>query len=267
MKLSDVISFLSLIVSIVSMLIALRSIKISKKVENKAYKRNFIPSISIDKINFPKSSPNSPDWQHRHFRYYYGEMLRDITCDNNIKVVQMNESMKEDLLDKKGKIYFQDSEKLCVMLNMLDNDKNIVVECQSTVVTFRNNGDTLQKMSFIGADVTYLNDGKRHFEGLPEFARIINVKRDETFDMVINEATNDFRDSICELNTDVYKNSQDGMNILNKKFDQYFLKYKELKCRCFLYDVDNERYECEIWVKLEGDHLLHGVEMKDDTFV
>lgn len=255
----DMAQLITWALSITAMIISITTFSITRYDSHKQRKRDKIPKIEIFKINFPKSNPQVEDgWKQKHMRYYYGETKRDISCDNTVRVLEMSNREADNLQNTKRKVYFTDfNDTPCLMLNFLNDKDNIIVEHQSTVITFLNNGSFLKAIAVKSADITYTNGGKVHLNGDPTAFKTFNAKGMEQFDIILDEATNDFQDSICELNTAVYKNAKDGMNILDMTFDSYFLKYQELKFNVIVKDADDLETELEIFLKLTGDGTAH----------
>lgn len=247
---SIVISLLLSIISIVETLRTRYEGKMQREKEN-------APKIDIYKINFPKSKKiNDKDWENSHARYYYGNLKRDISCDGMIRLETLQDKEIYEAKEKKGKIYFTEVDsKGCLMLNFLKDETNMILEHQSTVITFLNQGAFLKTIAVKSADIEYINGGTQHLVGDINSNKTYNIRTNGQFDIILNEITNDFQYSICELNTNVYKSISDGMNILDITFDTYFLKYKSIKINCIVSNSDNDKYELEISLTLNGNFL------------
>lgn len=254
---SNVIASLALALSVVTII---RTEYVNFKNEQKAR----IPKIEILKIVFPKSMPDmEADWTTRHSRHFFGKQKRDISCGGMIKTMDMELSETKEFIEQHGEIYFTDFKNTpCVMMNFLNDIDNFIVDHQSTIIVFKNNGDILKGISLKSMDIVYYsNKGTVHLNGNPEEFKTFDVERGRTFKIILDEATNDFHNSVCELNTDVYKNAPDGMNILDKKFDVFFLKYESLTLNCIVMNSDNEKFELRISLSLNKKYLIPKTEI------
>lgn len=246
-----ILSTVNMILTITLSVITILSIFWTKKRLKKLDERDEIPKPEIFKITVPKYIKNSPDCMDRHMRLYYGHTQRDLTCQDMIYVDKLREKEKNNLINNKGHVYFTTfNGKQCIMLNFLEDDDYIVVEHQSTLITFLNSGATIKSLSVESLEILYTNGGRKTLIGSPNDFVTFNVGKLEKYDLYLDEATNDFNNSICELNTEQYRMYPDGANLLGMEFNNYFLRYRELIFNFIEIDLYDNKYEIEISLKM-----------------
>lgn len=248
---NDIILMISLIVSVIMLIITIFSVCWTQKRLKKMDERDEIPKPEIFKITVPKCIKEAPDRIDRHMRFYYGNAQRDLTCQDMIYVDKLSDKERNNLISNKGHVYFTTfNGKQCIMLNFLEDDDYIVVEHQSTLLTFLNSGATLKALSVESLEILYTNGGRKKLIGNPNDYVTFNVGKLEKYELYLDEATNDFNNSICELNTEQYRLYPDGANLLGMEFNNYFLRYRELIFKFIEVDLYDEKYEIEISLKM-----------------
>lgn len=78
-------------------------------------------------------------------------------------------------------------------------------------------------------------------------------------EIIFDEITNDFNDYVCSITQKFTREGnvpfKDKDSLLSKKFDQYFLNYKELEFNCIVITIDGKDYNVCICLKRVGDYL------------
>lgn len=245
------VDFIALIIAIISL-----GWQIIDK--HKTRKQARTPYLEIYKIGFPKSDPSKgKEWENRHIRYSYGEHKRSLDLDGLINVEPLEPEVANELYERRGRVFFyQINNQSCIMLDFVKDGQDIILDHKTTILTLKNTRGSIKSMAIKSADITYINGGVVHLEGDRDNLKTMNLAENEKVELILDETTSDFQNSVCELNTQAYKNAKDGMNILEMKFDSYFLKYKKIVFNIIAENNFNEETEMEISLELRREYLV-----------
>lgn len=247
-KLSDVLSILALFVSICNIVYGIRYRKKTEKIGR-------TPKIKMLKVQFMKNE---------HVRYYDKNDKRDLSygVGNTLPLV-LEDDFIDELRCKKGEIYFTDMNgQRSLMLNFLNDASSLIVEHNITRVTFYNDCKIMLKsMAVLSAKIQYMNGAVVTLRGNEELVSF-PVLGGNNFHIYIDEATNDFQYSICELNSNVYKKLESGVDVLDIRFDKYFLKYKSIIFNVRVCNGDDEKFDLIISLKKNDKYLEPSTKIK-----
>lgn len=196
-----------------------------------------------------------------HVRYTHGVTRRSdeyLSINNLITVEKLNEQSLKNLMKNKKKVYFTNfDDELSIMFNFLSEDEEIIVEHRSTKVVLRNTGAPIKEFAINSAKITYVSGEEVSLDGITGESKALSINKNEEIPIFIDEATNGFRHSVCELNSEVYKNINSETDLFDLTFDTYFLKYKKMEFNCTATNLENKEYNLKLIIEKSGNYLTH----------